>query len=316
MKPYTDLTTHQDAAYKLADMVNSQQYKNILVFEFHEIVDYADYDNSREGLEEFRNRSNNYYPIFLTGGLVDEEPANINIAIKIADEWFIVEDCGSNFYLGYGPTGMLKLREACFTNGVSIFHSEENFKNWVSKKFGSQKKQLLDTVFQEDKQFAKIIKALMFITVDMQRRRYVYQNLKEENIRDVLLPIFNGIFKGRSNGEAVNGAGKTDLLIRTKDGLNEHIIELKKWKGQKTLEEVIAQLGTYLSWHNNNAGIVLFCYNQDYSRILEIAYKYLDKNYETFPIVKDRENIMIFKMPYPNDRYKHITVYINFINLI
>lgn len=52
----------------------------------------------------------------------------------------------------------------------------------------------------------------------------------------------NVTFKGRTNAEAKNCKGKTDILVKTKDGLNEHIFELKVWNGIETLQK---QLSNY-----------------------------------------------------------------------
>ncbi|MCX6327785.1 MAG: hypothetical protein NT144_14250 [Bacteroidia bacterium] len=43
------------------------------------------------------------------------------VAVKVANEWFIAHNCGSNYYLGYGPTGILKLREACANKNIAGF---------------------------------------------------------------------------------------------------------------------------------------------------------------------------------------------------
>ena len=138
----------------------------------------------------------------------------------MADEWFIAYDCGSNYYLGYAPTGILKLREACAKNNVAGFASEDNFEEWLSQKFGSQKKlSKSDKKSIEQLQFVKLIKSISFFTNDMQRRPEQYQGLKEENLRGRMLTPLNVSFNGRGNAEAKNCMGKTDILVKTKDGL-------------------------------------------------------------------------------------------------
>jgi len=265
---YQDISLVTDNAYKLAESINGGHYNNILYYEFHEIVDPSGIYDCLEGLEDFRKCSNDYYKIFLSYDYIDNEPATIHVAIKLANEWFIAQDCGANYYLGYGPNGILKLREACANKNIASFASTESFENWIEQKFDSPKKTKKSNKKNDDKrQFEKLIKGIQYLTSEMQRRPEQYQGLTEENIRDRMLVTLNPVFKGRGNAEAKNCKGKTDILVRTSDGLNEHIFELKVWNGIKTLEETILQLQSYLSWHNNYCGIIMFCYNSNFTLI-------------------------------------------------
>jgi len=303
-------------SYRLAELIDGGHYSNILYYEFHEIVDPTGIYNCLEGLESFSKLAEKFYDIFLSYEYVDEQPAIIHIAIKLADEWFIAHDCGSNYYLGYGPQGILKLREACSNRSIAGFASTDNFEEWIKKKFGKPKnlsttdKKSIDLI-----QFEKLIKALRYLTIDMQRRPAEYQDLKEENIRDLLLTPLNVAFKGRGNAEAKNCKGKTDILIRTRDGLNEHIFELKVWNGIKTLEDTISQLQSYLSWHNNYSGIIMFCYNSNFKSILDDAEKYLTKHFNFDKRDKYIDNEFRFRLTYPTDEFKRIETYLTFINL-
>jgi len=316
MTTYQDISIVTNNAYKLADIINGGHYNNILYYEFHEKVDPTGIYNCLEGLEEFSKRSEKFNKIFLSHGYVDELPAVIHVAIKIADEWFIVHDCGSNYYLGYGPTGILKLREACANKNVAGFAYEDNFEEWIKQKFGRSKKALTTDKKSVDLiQFEKLIKELQYFTVDMQRRPDQFQGLNEENIRDHILTQINVTFKGRGNAEAKNSKGKTDILVRTKDGLNEHIFELKVWDGIKSLKGAIAQLQGYLSWHNNYSGIIMFCYNSNFTLILNKAEKYLKEHFNFDKRGKFVENEFRFRLPYPTDKFKNIETHLTFINL-
>lgn len=316
MTGYQDISIVTNNAYRLADIINSGNYNSILYYEFHEEVDPAGIFNCLEGLKSFSERSENFYKIFFSYGYVDELPAIIHVAVKIADEWFIARDCGSNYYLGYGPTGILKLREACANKNVAGFASGDNFEEWLKSKFRTSKK-----LSKNDKknidliQFEKLIKALQYLTVDMQRRPEQFQNLKEENIRDRMLTPINVTFKGRGNAEAKNCKGKTDILVRTKDGLNEHIFELKVWDGINTLIEATAQLQGYLSWHNNYSGIIMFCYNLDFTSILDEVEKHLIANFNFDKREKYIANEFRFRLPHPTDKFKTIGTHLIFINL-
>ena len=319
---FDNITTYQDIsivtnnAYRLADLINGGHYNNILYYEFHEVVDSSESFNRLEGLESFSECSANFYKIFLSYGYVDREPAIIHVAVKLAEEWFIAHNCGSNFYLGYGPRGILKLREACANKNVAGFASDNNFEEWLKMKFGSMKKPLkLDRKSIDQLQFEKLIKSIQFLTNDMQRRPEQYQGLKEENIRDRMLTPINVTFKGRGNAEAKNCKGKTDILVKTKDGLNEHIFELKVWNGIDTLKEAIEQLQGYLSWHNNYSGIIMFCYKIDFTDILNKTEKYLTENFHFDKREKYIPNEFRFRLRHPADRFKYIDTHLTFINL-
>ena len=316
MTTYQDISLATNNAYRLAEIINGGQYDNILYYEFHEVVDPTGINNCLEGLEEFSERSNDFYKIFLSYGYVDEEPAIIHIAVKLAEEWFIAFDCGSNYYLGYGPTGILKLREACANKNIAGFASEDNFEEWLKLKFGSKKKLTkFDKKSADQLQFENLIKAIQFLTNEMQRRPNQFQGLNEENIRDRMLTTISGIFKGRGNAEAKNCKGKTDILVKTKDGLNEHIFELKIWGGIKTLKDAIQQLKGYLSWHNNYSGIIMFCYEEDFTAILNKVEIFLIDNFNFDKRERYIPNEFRFRLQHSTDKFKHIDTHLTFINL-
>mgnify|MGYP000439309574 CR=1 FL=1 len=316
MTTYQDISTITNNAYRLADLITGGHYSNILYYEFHEVVDPTGIFNCLEGLKAFSERSEDFYKIFLSYGFVDEEPAIIHVAVKLANDWFIAHDCGSNYYLGYGPTGILKLREACASKNIAGFISDDKFEKWLKLKFGSPKKQLKsDKKSIEQLQFKRLIKSIQFLTNDMQRRPEEYQGLNEESIRNRMLLPINVTFKGRGNAEAKNCKGKTDILVKTKDGLNEHIFELKVWDGIDTLTKAIKQLRGYLSWHNNFCGIIMICYKSDFTSILKKAEKHLTDNFNFDNRERYIRNEFRFKLHHPTDKFKHIETHLTFINL-
>ena len=136
MTSYQEISIITDNAYKLASLINGGYYDNILYFEFHEEVDPTTIYNCLEGLNAFRERSEKFYENFISYIYVDELPAIIHVAVKIANEWFIARDCGANFYTGYGPMGILELRKACANNKIAAFVFHEEFNQWIIKKFG------------------------------------------------------------------------------------------------------------------------------------------------------------------------------------
>lgn len=247
-------------------------------------------------------------------GFIDERPANIDVAVKISDEWFIAQACGSNYYLGFGPQGILRLREACYAKKITGFIFESNIETWIKDKFNSNNNKNVKTD-NEQIQFEKLIKAIQYMSVDMQRRPSQFQGLNEENIRDYLLTPINVAFQGRGNAEAKNVHGKTDILVRTKNGNNENIFELKVWKGIKTLENATQQLISYNSWHNKYAGLIILSYNKDLTSILKQVENYLDKNFVTEKRDVNRPNEFRFRFNQQTDEFKDVECWINFINL-
>lgn len=316
MKTIEDISLITNNSYRIAEIITSDQYYNILYYEFHERVDPSRIINCLEGLESFIEHSKEFYNIFLSYGIVDENPANIHIAVKISNKWFIARDCGSNYYLGYGPTGILKLREACKKRNVLGFVLEENLDDWLAQNFDSSAINLINEKENTELfQFEKLIRAIRYLGTDMQRRPQEFKGLNEENIRDRILTPINMVFEGRGNAEAKNCKGKTDILVRTKDGLNEHIFELKVWSGLKDLKNGIRQLKGYLSWHNSHSGLIMFCYNSDFSQILEKVENYLKSE---FGFEKRGHHVPTefrIKLIHPKDEGKKLEIHLIFVNL-
>lgn len=336
MKEYQDLSLVSDAAYRLAELIDGHHYDNIIVYEFHEAINPAAAFNSESGLESFRERNyeKGIYQNFLTPGLIDDFPAIIHIAIKISSVWFFAEDCGSNYYLGFGPSGIIALREACHKNGVRIFALDEPFKEWKkklvgadstnsdekiskrrSKKESSSKTDINHSEIREGKQFKKIIQSIQHLTTTMQDEPKAYQGMNEENIRDKMFTPLNVIFKGRVSREAKNCKGKTDISITTSDGKSKHIFELKVWSGPKSLKDAITQLRGYLSSHHNYAGLIVFCYENEFTALLEKAKQVLIKEYKYLPSDSYSKNEFRFNLSHPTDSQQIIQTHLTMINL-
>lgn len=316
MTTYHDLSQISDSSYKLAELINGGHYRNIFYYEFHEKVDPNKIYKYLEGLIEFQHRSEDYYKIFIKDFILDEEPAIIHIALKVGDELFISYQSGTNYYLGYGPSGILKLRQACSLNNITAFASDENFDNWL-KKYHSKSRTIQnnDEQNQEKKQFDDICRTLQDLTLSFQRQPQEFKGLNEVNIRDRMLTILNVIFKNRVNGESKSRKGKTDILIKTKNGQNEHIFELKVWKGIDSFQNAIEQLRGYINWQNNCCGIILFNYRVNYSDTLLKIETFLNENY----ILEKRNykllNEFRFYLVHQTDKKKKCLCHLCCINL-
>jgi hypothetical protein len=104
----------------------------------------------------------------------------------------------------------------------------------------------------------------------LERTPSLAAQLKEEEIRDLLLIGLNAQFEGDVGGELFNGEGKTDILIRV-DDRNIFIGECKVWAGPKTMDEALDQLFRYVVWRDTKAAVLLFIRNKDVTAVIEKA---------------------------------------------
>jgi hypothetical protein len=320
MIQYQDMTSVWNFAYKMADLINGGHYNNILVYEFHNPITGEQPYNAESGLESFLERSKQFYgrenSPFMGYGIVDEFPSKIELAVKVSDEWFISRHGGFNYYLGTGPHGILHLRQACAKNNVKImYHSYVDFDKWLIEKFGKPNKSMKNNEPKDSSEFEKIVEVFSRLTISIQDSPEQFNNLNEENIRDRMLTTLNPFFKGRVVREAKNRKGKTDIMIKSKNGYYKYIFEFKIWNGNKTLIQAIEQLQSYLSYHDNYAGIIMLSRNVDFTNILNESYQYLSETYSVTPMDKRFPNEFRISVPYKSDKYKHTQVHLTYINL-
>ncbi len=106
--------------------------------------------------------------------------------------------------------------------------------------------------------YAEALRVLRHARNQMERLPSTTRGKGEEDIRDVLLVALGAAFAGRCTAESLNGAGKTDLLLRIGDR-NVLVGECKIWPGAKEFrEENISQLLGYLTRYDRFAVIPLF----------------------------------------------------------
>lgn len=296
------------APYRLAETIDKGSYLNVLYFEFHNHLDPENevYESNR--LSAFHEESKKYYSNFICKAYPDEYEAVIDVAVNLGGQWFVFRECGANFYFGFGPQGILQLRKACTLKSIPIIVLEEKIDDWLNQQtFGSYD-------FKQN-EFDLIVNIIRNMSADFERRQSEYQNIKEESIRDRLLAPINASVNGRANGEAKNGKGKTDILIRTERGDNEYIFELKVWKGITSLNSAINQLSSYLSWNNSRCGIVMISYNKEFSRVLNSSKKLLQERFEVIDSEIPNEREFRFRLWNNSDKQKHVDVTLMFINL-
>lgn len=306
MRKYEDITRVTLAPYKLAESIKGGHYSNILYYEFHSYLDEQNpvFESSR--LSSFQERSKGHYSNVI--GYADDFEAVIDVAVKLGGQWFIIHECGANYYLGFGPQGILALRQACTDKNVPIFVFEQKLENWLI----NQEQSTLD---KEKNEFEMITNIMRNMFADFERRTEAYKGLNEESLRDRLLAPINAAVDGRANGEAKNGKGKTDILIRTQRGNNEFIFELKVWKGIESLKEAIEQLSGYLVSNSNECGIVMFCYVVKFEEIISKIKEYLLNTYTLTMHLEDNPKEFRFKIESNINVFGFATTTVMLVNL-
>ena len=90
----------------------------------------------------------------------------------------------------------------------------------------------------------------------------------EEEIRDNMLITLNTHWSGQAGAELFNGAGKTDILIRS-DDRNVFIAEFKIWKGPAGVPLALDQLLNYLVWRDSKAVLVMVIKQKDPTAVIK-----------------------------------------------
>ena len=118
-----------------------------------------------------------------------------------------------------------------------------------------------------DSEYDYILTVIDHMSRNIERSPSTFVQMKEEQIRDIILVNLNGHYEGNATGETFNSEGKTDILIRA-DGRNVFIAECKYWTGPKSLLAAIDQILGYLTWRDTKASLLVFCRNTDFTKTL------------------------------------------------
>ena len=118
-----------------------------------------------------------------------------------------------------------------------------------------------------DSEYEYILAVIDHMSRNIERSSSTFVQMKEEQIRDIILVNLNGHYEGSATGETFNAEGKTDILIRA-DGRNVFIAECKFWAGPKSLLAAIDQILGYLTWRDTKASLLVFCRNADFTKTL------------------------------------------------
>ena len=118
-----------------------------------------------------------------------------------------------------------------------------------------------------DPDYDYILGVIDHMSRNIERSPSTFVQMKEEQIRDIILVNLNGHYEGSATGETFNAQGKTDILIRA-DGRNVFVAECKFWAGPKSLLAAIDQILGYLTWRDTKASLLVFCKNADFTKTL------------------------------------------------
>ncbi len=130
-----------------------------------------------------------------------------------------------------------------------------------------------------------------------------------------MLPALNTIFDGRVNGETKNGKGKTDILLRENNGVNQYIFELKVWNSTKKFESGLNQLLGYLSWDDRKSGMLIFCYRKSLTGVVNKVKNYFKEEQIAFiELDETRENEFRVELKHPCDPKVKMILHLFFID--
>ena len=118
-----------------------------------------------------------------------------------------------------------------------------------------------------DTEYDYILEVIDRMSQSIERSPSTFVNMKEEQIRDLILVNLNGHYEGDATGETFNANGKTDILIRA-DGRNVFIAECKFWAGPASVHKAIDQILGYLTWRDTKAALLVFCKAADFTNTL------------------------------------------------
>jgi hypothetical protein len=119
----------------------------------------------------------------------------------------------------------------------------------------------------EIREYDYILDVLANMGLAMERSPTTFRNLTEPELRDFFLVVLNGHYEGAALGEAFNGSGKTDILIRVKNR-NVFVAECKFWDGPRSVTAALDQLLGYTTWRDTKTALILFNKRKDFSSVL------------------------------------------------
>lgn len=160
-----------------------------------------------------------------------------------------------------------------------------------------------------DEAYENIIDILKHQCSTFERTPEVYNILKEEQLRDILLGTLNATFRGQANGECFRKKGKTDISIEY-DNRAAFVAECKIWSGKQVLKDALAQLQGYITWRDTKDCLIIFSRNKDFFKVLnEIKNNIMtENNYCSHRVLE--ENVFELKLKSNNNEGQYIKIII------
>lgn len=140
--------------------------------------------------------------------------------------------------------------------------------------------------------------------------------LGEEQLRNIILGHLNAVFGlAAATGETFSKSGKTDILLRVRDGV-VLIAECKFWDGAKQFDEAIDQLFGYLTWRQTYGIVITFSKNKGLTGVVEAAKEAVSKHESYRSGLRDLSDTHLTSIhTHPDDDDKAVEVHHLFYNL-
>jgi hypothetical protein len=129
-------------------------------------------------------------------------------------------------------------------------------------------RQLEENPFITIQAYEDILRTITAMARGFERSPSAFKEMKEEDLRFVLLLGLNATYEGKATGETFNGHGKTDILVRVGDR-NIFIAECFVWDGIKTAESKLDnQLMSYAMWRDTKTALIVFNRSKNLTAVL------------------------------------------------
>jgi len=154
-----------------------------------------------------------------------------------------------------------------------------------------------------------ILKVLNEVGRSMERKPSTYKGKDEEGIRDHLLTFLETRYDATTaTGETFNKSGKTDILLKYKDGTNLFVAECKWWKGSSEFHKAINQLfNNYLTWRDSKTALLIFVKNKEITPVItKIKDEAPNHQYFIKEMDTDNESSFSYIFHFPDDKDKLI----------
>lgn len=194
-------------------------------------------------------------------------------------------------------------------NTNTIFTTPSIKKKIIPQPSFSNKKEFSSEPTISNEFYWDIIKVMYEAGKSMERKPALYVGKDEEGLRDQFLFILETRYEGiTATGETFNRNGKTDILVKYKDGTNIFVAECKIWKGIEEFNRAINQLfENYLTWRDSKTALIIFVKNKDMSNVIRTIRENI-LNHRYFKKLKGEsgETSFSYEMALPQDLDKAV----------